>query len=60
MIMVALYIPLMHVGKYLLNAVSLTQVERNMLLAVEGVLHCVKRTYVDPLSLYSGRRENEH
>ena len=41
-IIVALYIPLMHVGKYLLNTDRLTQVERNELLAVEGALHCGK------------------
>jgi hypothetical protein len=36
-IIVALYIPLIHVGKYLLNADRLTQVE-NMLLDVEVAL----------------------
>lgn len=37
-IIVALYIPLIHVGKYLLNADRLTQVERNMLLDIEVAL----------------------
>jgi hypothetical protein len=37
-IIVALYIPLIHVGKYLLNADRLTQVKRNMLLDVEVAL----------------------
>lgn len=38
---------------------SLNSGELNISLAVVGDLHCGKRTYVDPLSLSSGRRKNE-